>query len=361
MEKERINVAEILRNCQSGMELDCTAYKGIITLDEVTDSECYPIRIKINNNNSLNYQTLTKYGQTCQTSYHECIIFPKGKNSWEGFVPPCKFKDGHVLFVDCSDDEEDESYQYIFILSKPESYSKWHSYCFLDGCGNFNSKETYLTERIYHPRFATEEEKQKLFDAIKANGYKWNKETKTLEKLIEPIFKKGDKVRFKNGDEFGVITQIEDSFYTIKWKNTTHCWPIKKQDDWELVSDIKPKFKVGDKITNGKASFIIGHIDSEYYYEIGRNIATRLFIKNQDEWELVPNKFDINTLKPFDKVLVRCGGAAYWEPQFFSKYEPNVKLPFKCTYNNWAECIPYEANKHLCGTYNDCDDFYKNW
>ena len=35
-------------------------------------------------------------------------------------------------------------------------------------------------------RLATEEEKQKLFDVIKANGYRWNAETKTLEKLIEP-------------------------------------------------------------------------------------------------------------------------------------------------------------------------------
>ena len=34
-------------------------------------------------------------------------------------------------------------------------------------------------------RLATEEEKQKLFDAIELNGYKWNAETKTLEKFVE--------------------------------------------------------------------------------------------------------------------------------------------------------------------------------
>ena len=37
-------------------------------------------------------------------------------------------------------------------------------------------------------RFATEEEKQKLFQAIKDNRYKWNAETKTLKKLVEPRF-----------------------------------------------------------------------------------------------------------------------------------------------------------------------------
>ena len=39
--------------------------------------------------------------------------------------------------------------------------------------------------KISSIRYATEEEKQILFDAIKANGYRWNVETKTLEKLIE--------------------------------------------------------------------------------------------------------------------------------------------------------------------------------
>ena len=37
-------------------------------------------------------------------------------------------------------------------------------------------------------RLATEEEKQRLFDAIKERGYKWNAETKMLGKLIKPKF-----------------------------------------------------------------------------------------------------------------------------------------------------------------------------
>lgn len=36
--------------------------------------------------------------------------------------------------------------------------------------------------------FATEEEKQKLFKAIKDNGYKWNEQTKTLEKVKKNLF-----------------------------------------------------------------------------------------------------------------------------------------------------------------------------
>ena len=37
----------------------------------------------------------------CYTAHKlsKCVIFPKGKTTWEGFVPPCKFKDGDVIYV----------------------------------------------------------------------------------------------------------------------------------------------------------------------------------------------------------------------------------------------------------------------
>ena len=155
----------------------------------------------------------------------------------------------------------------------------------------------------------TQEEKQKLFNAIKDNGYHWNTETKTLEKLIIP------------------------------------------------------KFKVGDTITNGKTFIAIGYIDDEYYYEISRDIAHRLCIKNQDEWELVPNKFDINTLKSYDKVLVRLTNNCIWMPKFFSHYDPKVKYyPFFTLDNmGYSQCIPYKGNEHLSRTTNNCDEFYRVW
>lgn len=46
--------------------------------------------------------------------------------------------------------------------------------------------------------FATEEEKQKLFDVLAKNGYKWNAETKELEKVL-PRVPKGEKFFAFNG------------------------------------------------------------------------------------------------------------------------------------------------------------------
>ena len=55
-------------------------------------------------------------------------------------------------------------------------------------------------------RLATEDEKQKLFQAIKDNGYKWNPETKTLEKLVESNPYSG--VSFKyNGHTWGMCAR----------------------------------------------------------------------------------------------------------------------------------------------------------
>ena len=51
------------------------------------------------------------------------------------------------------------------------------------------------------------------------------------------------KVKLKGGDEFGIITQVQIVFIQLNVKNNTHCWPIQKQDDWELINE--PKFKVG--------------------------------------------------------------------------------------------------------------------
>ena len=159
---------------------------------------------------------------------------------------------------------------------------------------------------------ATEEEKQKLFDAIKAKGYKWNANTKTLEKLVEPKFKDGDRV-------------------------------VKKGDISTPVSIVR----VCDK----------------YYYHYSNTEGTigLLPISEQDDWELVPTKFDINTLKPFDKVLVRDNNEQFWTCDWFSFHDTKQVYPFACVGHYVSQCIPYEGNQHLLGTTNDCDEYFKNW
>ena len=82
-----------------------------------------------------------------------------------------------------------------------------------------------------------------------------------------------------------------------------------------------------------------------------------MLIKNQDVWKLVPNKFDITTLKPFDKVLVRDFDNECWMTGIYSHQDNNIFIAS----GHWNQCIPYKGNEHLLGTTNSCNDYFKTW
>lgn len=293
MEK-KINLVEILKDCPKGMELDCTMYDDVRFIC-VTECKTFPIIIERADSGRI---TLTQYGECTSMNTAKCVIFPKGKTTWEGFVPPCQFKDGDVIWVN------DDGYTYIAVFNSIER-SKINVYCGLLKNKFYPCKFYFDETEINSIRLATEEEKQKLFDAIEENGYKWNAETKTLEKLIEPKFKVGDKIKSKTLKlGINIITKVCRDYYEL--------------DD-----------------------------------------GCTLALNCQDEWELVPNKFDISTLKPFEsRVLMRSSNAREWVATFFSHYSDNK---FYGCGMCCDQCIPYEKNKHLLGTTADCDEYYKTW
>ena len=74
-------------------------------------------------------------------------------------------------------------------------------------------------------------------------------------------------------------------------------------------------------------------------------------------------KFDVNTLQTFDKVLVRDFLSDNWMADFFEKIAENdVHYNVICVTSRWIQCIPYnEDTKHLLGTTDDCPEYYKWW
>lgn len=309
----KINIAELLKDCPKGMELDCTMYDNV-TLDRVDIDDTYSIKI----DTKCGFSTrLTRYGQNVNIEDAKCVIFPKGKTTWEGFVPPHKFKDGDILSYQCGLLSNRTIYIYRYDEVMNTSYYVALSGD-IDSTFRINDRKEW-TLRGYDKtvRLATEEEKQKLFEAIKSNGYKWNAETKTLEEIVEPKFKVWDKIRHKNDETVITITGIKDDYYFIQFYNV-------RRNDYQ----------------NEKVSF-----------------------KDQDQYELVPNKFDIATLKPFSEVLVRYDNDNPWMTAHFSHYMKDVEweCPYFASGACFKQCIPYKGNEHLRGTTNDCDDFYKTW
>lgn len=71
-------------------------------------------------------------------------------------------------------------------------------------------------------------------------------------------------------------------------------------------------------------------------------------------------KFDLNTLEPFDKVLVRNRKTDLWLTDMFTFH---IDKPVaKCITGAYMQCIPYnEDTKHLLGTTNDCPEYFKWW
>ena len=299
--ENKINIAELLKDCPQGMELDCTMYEDVHFdyVDKLNIIHCY-----IQCENYKTSITFNQHGTPNSVIKSKCVIFPKGKTTWEGFVPPYQFKDGDILFVKSvydwiciyKESKNDENlYKYVATQNPP--YNTFIVYGDSPLCNK---------EDISEIRIASEEEKQKLFEAIKDNGYKWNEETKTLQKLIEPKFKVGDRVRHKN---------------------------------------------------NHNVVFTITNIGDDYYARGGKMAFS---FDDQDTYELVPNKFDITTLKPFEsRVLVRDINTDNWIGAFYSHHKQRRFYTIGSSY--YYQLIPYEGNEHLLDTTRDCDDFYKTW
>lgn len=73
------------------------------------------------------------------------------------------------------------------------------------------------------------------------------------------------------------------------------------------------------------------------------------------------NKFDVRTLQPFDKVLVRDKDREVWDADFFSYYQVGEGT-FLCVNSCRYQCIPYnDDTKHLLGHCKQAPEYYITW
>lgn len=128
--------------------------------------------------------------------------------------------------------------------------------------------------------------------------------------------------------------------------------------------------KISFEMVNSR-SMIDGTSTTIYYYRDGKPYpnegeCTLFPSKEQRDWSKFERfwdkpkieKFDVNTLQPFDKVLVRDYFNERWNVDIFGFILNN----YICCTTTWGYCIPYnEETKHLVGTNEDCPEFYKWW
>lgn len=231
-------------------------------------------------------------------------------------------------------------------------------------------KDAPIGTKLYSPIFG-EVELNKVnsifidtkYDDLIARFYNDGKYTKNGECMLFPSkdnrdwnnfyicpFKKGDFIvkESLNDTKFIAIFSHFGGFYEY----TTNYLCLLKPDGKFKPS---PDFGIGNIHEARLAT------DSEKK-ELLDAIERNGYIWNSDTLTLEEvHKYNIYSLKPFDKVLVRDSNGEFWNINLFSHYNKMYKA-YTTIRGAWEQCIPYnEETKHLVGTTNDCPEYYKTW
>lgn len=116
---------------------------------------------------------------------------------------------------------------------------------------------------------------------------------------------------------------------------------------------------LGDNLT--RSFFKDGRVSMVYYGE-----CILFPSKDNHDWSTFKPKkerFDPETLKPFDKVLVRDLNGQNWRCDFFSFfYDTKPMITCRCVTNSYKYTIPFNnETAHLVGTTDEAPEYYKWW
>ena len=179
------NLVNILKHCPEGTKLYSPIY-GEVVLDSVQSKSIYTLA-KTNNGATLVVE-FTRLGRLySEFSDSECVLFPsKDQRDWSKFKIPTK-KGDVIMF--------NGMYPCLVTGDYSKDLSMW--------CCGLLEDDDFCTN-IMHPSewnacfytFATEEVKDKLFEAMDKAGYTWDGET--LKK--KPQFKPFEKVLVRDSE-----------------------------------------------------------------------------------------------------------------------------------------------------------------
>lgn len=334
---ENLDLVEILKDCPKGTKFYSRCLGSVefceITLDnyiKIIDKNGYYIRFKPNGIYELSEENA------------EIDLFPsKYQRDWSKWHRP--FVDGDIVFVRTNVKNE-----FVSIYKEyRDGDCKTYFDLSLDSNRFFTGENNTVcdVDNIQVIRLATEEEKEKFFQAIKDNGYQWNAETKTLKKLVEQKFNDGDVVTTKSGLCTGIVRRhvklVDDAYQTyiaINGESLVHDDNIFYFERLATEEEKQKLFKALEE--NG------------YKW----NAETKTLEKIKKE------KFDPKTLQPFDKVLTRDWEDQSWDACIYSHMKEYEYYPFTASLIKWRHCIPYnDDTKHLIGKTDEAPEFYRYW
>lgn len=149
------------------------------------------------------------------------------------------------------------------------------------------------------------------------------------------------------------------TFYSYNYGNV-EFWGISQESTCPIMIRVRTKWGYLSIVSLTKEGFT-----SDKYSNL---ICTLVPSKNQPDWSKwqcpkpKKSKFDPETLKPFDKVIVR-NKYGKWKCGLFSHFD-DAESEYKwfCVGSEYIQIIPYnEETKHLVGTSDEAPEFYRYW
>ena len=188
-------------------------------------------------------------------------------------------------------------------------------------------------------RFATDSEKQQLFDALAKEGKRWDSEKKQIVDL-KPAFEVGKLYVFTEEDEDGELTIIGKLIDKNESEDTLTFGNQYEIENEKFVTDqtFDLRISVSKELREATDDEYCTFRDAYYLWEKSKE-------KKSEEQP---------AFKPFDNVLVSNGEGYNWQPAFFvsdrgegANYRYKV-LPIQSgKVADFDSCIPYEGNENI--------------
>lgn len=130
----------------------------------------------------------------------------------------------------------------------------------------------------------------------------------------------------------------------------------------------KARFKAKDRIKYNGSVYLVDTVCMDGYEVHCVDNCTEpedavTYISFNAHDRITSVEYTKDDLKQFEKVLVRDSEDDFWVPSFFGFVNDRVWSQFVCV-NGWRYkyCIPYnDETKHLLGTDEDYNGYYKTW
>ena len=277
--------------------------------------------------------------QTYINNINKCFGGKLNRETLEIEKPQPEFKEGDIVMSDSG----------TIVLVRGISLTRkiyYHAYMRNEYI-YINQVEGEFFSRISRiKRFATDSEKQQLFDALAKEGKRWDSGKKQIVDL-KPAFEIGKLYVFNEDDEDGELTIIGKLIGKNESEDT-----LTFGEQYEIENE---KF-VTDQTFDLRISV------SKELREATEN-EVELFNKHYAIWKKEKEAKEQPAFKPFDKVLVRCGEKFKWLPAFFVRDRGE---DFAARYNvlplhsgkaaDFTHCIPYEGNENIAFTSYDIEN-----